>query len=657
MAPHPFNASYPASPGFRVGVSVERRAELERTNRLKQEQYAKQKTIQFSNLLERASDQIGEYVESQRNIFLVETPASSDGDETNGVAVAPDEFNDFPQNSDFPESGRRSDDVEEGEEIEQSEFNAPDSSNVDDEFDAALSPAPLRDDVDEFFDPADDVFFPSKPFYRYDQTNLTQDELAFDPTARSSTTLRDHLLEQLRLDGRCADLSPVVWGLCEKIVDRLDSNGYLTVDASPPAPLAENDYSALQPKFESIFNVDATPETLDAARAALAELENAATKSARDAARRRFDAAVGRKTTADERGQFQTALASRVATPAENGTANAAPPDPLDALFPKKPSKKERDAAEKALAVVQSLDPPGVGARSLQESLLLRVRDDVSNADALRRIIAEAFDDFQKKRVSAIAEKTGLPFATVAAIYDAGFPFHPAPSSLFSTEPTRLIRPEIFLEKSPSGRWRARLDDDRPEFRVDPIYRKMLLAKNVDKATKEYLRRQYVDATALLDALQSRDSTVLRVAQAAVDFQSDYFDDATAPARPLTLRQVADKIGLDLSTVSRACVDKWLATPRGFVALKSLFPKAVSGDVASASVESRIRELIDGEEKSRPLSDDALADELRRRFQIAVSRKTVQEYRERLQIPNSRARKRLFREQNRKPDKRRSGDL
>ncbi len=220
-----------------------------------------------------------------------------------------------------------------------------------------------------------------------------------------------------------------------------------------------------------------------------------------------------------------------------------------------------------------------------------------------------------------------------------------------------MIRPEIFLEKSPSGRWRARLDDDRPEFRVDPIYRKMLLAKNVDKATKEYLRRQYVDATALLDALQSRDSTVLRVAQAAVDFQSDYFDDATAPARPLTLRQVADKIGLDPSTVSRACVDKWLATPRGFVALKTLFPKAVAGDVASASVESRIRELIDGEEKSRPLSDDALADELRRRFQIDVSRKTVQEYRERLQIPNSRARKRLFQERERKPDKRRSGDL
>lgn len=655
MAPRSLHSSFSPSPGFRVGVSVERRAELERTNRLKQEQYAKQKTIQFSNLLERASDQIGEYVESQRNIFLVETPASSDGDETNGVAVAPDEFNDFPQNSDFPESGRRSDDVEEGEEIEQSEFNAPDSSNVDDEFDAALSPAPLRDDVDEFFDPADDVFFPSKPFYRYDQTNLTQDELAFDPTARSSTTLRDHLLEQLRLDGRCADLSPVVWGLCEKIVDRLDSNGYLTVDASPPAPLAENDYSALQPKFESIFNVDATPETLDAARAALAELENAATKSARDAARRRFDAAVGRKTTADEREKLKSALHSICATSSEN---DGAPLDPLDALFPKKPSKKERDAAEKALAVVQSLDPPGVGARSLQESLLLRVRDDVSNADALRRIVAEAFDDFQKKRVSAIAEKTGIPFATVAAIYDAGFPFHPAPSSLFSNEsPTRLIRPEIFLEKSPSGRWRARLDDDRPEFRVDPIYRKMLLAKNVDKATKEYLRRQYVDATALLDALQSRDSTVLRVAQAAVDFQSDYFDDATAAARPLTLRQVADKIGLDPSTVSRACVDKWLATPRGFVALKSLFPKAVAGDVASASVESRIRELIDGEDASNPFGDEALAAELRRRFQIDVSRKTVQEYRERLQIPNSRARKRLFREQNRKSDKRRSGDL
>ena len=634
MAPHPFNASSLSSPGFRVGVSVERRAELERTNRLKQEQYAKQKTIQFSNLLERAGDQIGEYVESQRNIFLVEGAAPLPNGETNDAPAA--DSGDFApldavETSEFSEN------------TENSDFDALDAPDEAADFDSNAFSNVQRDDVDEFFDPADDVFFAQKPFYRYDRPNSAQEEFAFDPTARSSTTLRDHLLEQLRLDGRCADLSPIVAALCEKIVDRLDSNGYLTVDALSTTALSASDYSALQSNFATIFNVDAAPETLDAARDALAELENAATKSARDAARRRFDAAVGRKTTADERRQFQTALDSIIATANENGNENGAPVDPLDALFPKKPSKKERDAAEKALAVVQSLDPPGVGARSLQESLLLRVREDAPDADALRQIIAEAFDDFQKKRVSAIAEKTGLPFATVAAIYDAGFPFHPAPSSLFSSgEPTRLIRPEIFLEKSPSGRWRARLDNERPEFRVDPIYRKMLLAKNVDKATKEYLRRQYVDATALLDALQSRDSTVLRVAQAAVDFQNDYFDDENAAARPLTLRQIADKIGLDPSTVSRACVDKWLATPRGFVALKTLFPKAVSGDVASASVESRIRELIDDEEKSNPLGDEALAAELLRRFQIAVSRKTVQEYRERLQIPNSRARKRLF---------------
>ena len=395
--------------------------------------------------------------------------------------------------------------------------------------------------------------------------------------------------------------------------------------------------------FDAIFNVDATPETLAAARDALAERAAASGKSARDAARRRFDAAIGRTTTSEERDAAQKAFDDFARTQT-NDAENAASGDPLDALFPKKPSKKEREAAEKALAVVQSLDPPGVGARSLQESLLLRIRDDFPNADALRRIVADAFDDFQKKRISAIVEKTGTPFAVVAEIYDAGFPFHPAPSSLFSNEPPRWIRPEIFLDRSPSGRWLARLDDARPEFRLDPIYRKMLLAKNVDQTTKEYLRRQYVDATALLDALQSRDSTVLRVAQAAVDFQNDYFDDAQAAPRPLTLRQVADKIGIDASTVSRACVDKWLETPRGFVALKSLFPKAVSGDVSSSSVESRLRELIDGEDAANPLGDDALAAELRRRFQIAVSRKTVQEYRERLKIPNSRARKRLFRE-------------
>lgn len=578
--------------------------------------YAKQKTIQFSNLLERTSDQIGEYVESQRNVFLVEASAPLPNDDATPDATS-DEADDFSEKTDF---------------------NAFKPSNETLDFDSDASFNAPRDDVDEFFDPADDVFFSPKPFYRYDRSQSAQDEFAFDPTARSATTLRDHLLEQLRLDGRYANLSPIVRAFCEKIIDRLDSNGYFKVDAT--TPLKESVYSALRSDFETIFNVDATSEMLDAARFALAELDAAATKSARDAARRRFDDAVGRKTTADEREKFKSALKLNVVTNKENANDYYAP---LDALFSKRPSRKTLDAAEDALFVVQSLDPPGVGARTHEESLLLRIRRDSPHADALRHILLEAYDDFRKKRVAAIVEKTGLPFATVAAIYDDGFPFHPAPSVLFSSgEPTRLVRPEIFLEKSPSGRWRARLDGDRPEFRVDPIYRKMLLAKNVDKATKDYLRRQYVDATVLLDALQSRDSTVLRVAQAAVDFQNEYFDDATATVRPLTLRQVADKIGLDPSTVSRACVDKWIETPRGFVALKSLFPKAVSGDVASASVESRIRELIDGEEKSNPLGDEALAAELLRRFQIAVSRKTVQEYRERLQIPNSRARKRLF---------------
>ncbi len=612
MTPPPFDSPF-SSPGFRLDVSPERRAELERSNRLKQERYAKQKTIQFSRLLERSSDQIEEYVESQKNVFLVDAPPADD-------AVS----DDANVNGETPE-------------LDAAEPDAETTRSDDAEpFD--------RDDVDDFFDPADDVFFASKPFFRYDRPGSAQEEFAFDPAARAPETLRDRLLEQLRLDGKRADLSPKIRELCEAIVDRLDANGFLTADAPERSTFEDRDITALKSTFDAIFDVDATPETLAAAGAALDARDAASSKSARDAARRRFDAAVGRKTTAEERDAAKKAFDEFARTSPDGDAENAGPADPLDALFPKKPSKKERENAEKALAVVQSLDPPGVGARSLQESLLLRVRDDLPNADALRRIVADAFDDFQKKRISAIVDKTGIPFATVVEIYESGFPFHPAPSSLFSDEPTRWIRPEIFLDRSPSGRWLARLDDARPEFRLDPVYRKMLLAKNVDKTTKEYLRRQYVDATALLDALQNRDSTVLRVAQAAVDFQYDYFDDSQASPRPLTLRQIADKIGVDPSTVSRACVDKWLETPRGFVPLKSLFPKAVSGDSSSSNVERRLRELIDGEDRANPLGDDALAAELRRRFQIDVSRKTVQERRERLGIPNSRARKRLFRE-------------
>ena len=228
-------------------------------------------------------------------------------------------------------------------------------------------------------------------------------------------------------------------------------------------------------------------------------------------------------------------------------------------------------------------------------------------------------------------------------IFAAPFPFYPSPSELFAESPAQLnwIQPEIFVEKNSQGRWIVKLDDSSDDLELDPYYSKLLFSKRVDKKTKEYLRRQYVEAQALVDALRNRKSTLLRVAKAIVDFQSDYFDDPTSFPKPLTQQQIGDKLGLDSSTISRACNNKWLATPRGFASFRDFFPKAVAGDATSSNVAEKIRELVAQEVKSQPLSDEALAAELKRKYSLDVSRKTVQEHRDRLGIPNSRERRRL----------------
>ena len=283
-----------------------------------------------------------------------------------------------------------------------------------------------------------------------------------------------------------------------------------------------------------------------------------------------------------------------------------------------------------------------MGARDLRESLLLRLKPDAPRVAVLRYLISNFFDDFIKKRIGALSERSGISPSELSEIYSQPFPFYPAPEELFARNvvPNETILPEVIVEEIRPGRWSARLDDSRRNLELSPEYRKMLFSKRVDKKTKEYLRRQLLEAKALLDALRNRNSTLLRVAKAIVDFQQDYFANPFATPKPLTQQQIADKLGLDSSTVSRACNDKWLATPRGFVPFKTFFPKAVSGEVTRDDVADVIREIVSKEDKNKPLSDEVIAKVLREKYNVDVSRKTVQEHRDRLRIPNSRARKR-----------------
>ena len=586
------------SPRFGLGLSEERRIAMQRVNKLKQELYAQQKKIQFSNLLERSSQDVEAYIESQDNVFIAKGRAeksTSSGNE--GAPVDVNVGYDEAQDSEA-----------------EAYYFSPRA------FLTARAPSSER-----YFD--------------------SEDEQYFDPVAPTQETLRDHLLEQLELDGKFSRLKPEVKALCRVVIDNLDSSGYLKPDVKTDRQTQDNaasegvDEESVRAivEFDTLFDLISTDELRSRAKKALDDYYSvkSVSKSSRRLAREEFDAIVGRKTTKEEREIAKKAL-DAIKTQRQDV-------DPLDALFPNPPSEQERALAEEALKTIQQMDPPGVGARNMQESLILRLRPDAEYHEQLELIITRYFDDFIKKRLGALSSETGISHDELVQIFSGDFPFYPSPSELFAEAPSQLnwIQPEIVVEQNAEGRWIVKLDDSREDLELDPYYSKLLFSKRVDKKTKEYLRRQYVEAQALVDALRNRKSTLLRVAKAVVDFQSDYFDDPSSYPKPLTQQQIADKLGLDSSTISRACNNKWLATPRGFAAFRDFFPKAVVGDATSSNVAEKIRDLVANESKTKPLSDEALAAELKNKHGLEVSRKTVQEHRDRLGIPNSRERKRL----------------
>lgn len=600
------------SPRLGLGLSEERRIAIKQANKLKQELYAQQKKIQFSNLLERANDDLDAYIESQDNVFI---------------------------------SGRTKPSTERSEEFDE-QTRSTDTTAVN-----ALSPDAAAfetegDDGDGFDFFYRKSFTPSNHQASY-VADATED-LEFDPEESAQETLYEHLINQLNLDSKYSSLAPETLELCKRIIALLDSNGYFKIDeAKPSSHISKNlvaypDYDEESEQaideLDSMFEISSTYEDRLRMRKALDDYFDAdsVSKFSRRLARKEFDAIVGRKTLKPEREKAKKLLDKlKFVTNFSN---------PLHALFAHTPSAAEIKKAEEALKIVQSLDPPGVGARDLQESLLLRVRPDTLYADELKLIISDFFDDFYKKRIGALAEKTGISSDVLSQIYSQPFPFFPSPEELFSPSlaPTRPIRPEVVVEETEPGRWTVRLDESQQDVELNPEYRKMLFSKQVDQKTKEYLRRQLLEARAFLDALRNRNSTLLRVAKAIVDFQQDFFSDQSSTPKPLTQQQIADKLGLDSSTISRACNDKWMATPRGFLSFKALFPKAVSGEVTRVEVADAIQEIIRQENKNKPFSDVALTSVLRKRYDINVSRKTVQEHRDRLQIPNSRVRKKIL---------------
>jgi RNA polymerase sigma-54 factor len=297
----------------------------------------------------------------------------------------------------------------------------------------------------------------------------------------------------------------------------------------------------------------------------------------------------------------------------------------------------------KALAAVQNMDPPGVGARDLKECLLLQIRHDTPNARNLRRLVSSHLEDLAGNRLPVIERKTGLSIEQIEQLREQLHSLKPKPGAIFSSPIVVPVKPDVYVDHQPDGTWKVRLEEiDLPNLRISPLYRDMLMSPDTDAGTREYIKRKINSAQWLIDAIEQRRSTLLKTAQAIVDHQTRFFAEGPDAIEPLKMQQIADRIGMHVTTVSRAVDDKWLQTPRGLHSLRKFFvggtTSADGEEVAWDTVRLKLQEIVDGEPKDAPFSDDDLVSELGKRG-IVVARRTVTKYRKAMKIPSSRQRR------------------
>ncbi len=313
---------------------------------------------------------------------------------------------------------------------------------------------------------------------------------------------------------------------------------------------------------------------------------------------------------------------------------------------------------ELALQAVQlMLDPPGVAARDARECLLIQIDalaeraddDDAPRADpealaAARRLIAEFFDDLMKNRLPRIAARSGLTLDQINAGIEQLRRLSLAPARGLTESSPEAIIPDATVEyDEENDRYYAYLNDGRlPRVRLSTEYEQLARDRATDKRDREFLRKNLSNANWLIDAVEQRRRTLLRVINAVIDEQRDFFDYGPEALKPLPMKTIADRLGIHVATVSRAVSEKYLMTPRGVVPLRGFFSGGLateSGeDVSANAVRASIEELVNSEDKSKPLSDEAMVKILNERG-IDIARRTVAKYRDQLGIPTARMRK------------------
>ena len=303
------------------------------------------------------------------------------------------------------------------------------------------------------------------------------------------------------------------------------------------------------------------------------------------------------------------------------------------------------DVVNAALALVQSFEPAGIGARNLRECLSIQLDASESVDPLVRRIIDEALDPFINRDFRKVARQLDVELSEVVDAADIISQLEPRPARDFGGDETIYIVPDIYLHRVGDDFHIVLNDDGLPRLRITGLYKEMLGKDSGAAAdTREYVSDKVRSAMWLIKSIHQRQRTIYKVMESVVKNQRAFFEKGVNHLKPLNLRDVADDIGMHESTVSRVTSNKYAHTPQGIFELKYFFNSSIrcsDGEaVASESVKQRIRRLIRSEDDMRPLSDQRIAEMLRV-AKIDIARRTVTKYRESMNILSSTKRRRL----------------
>ena len=324
--------------------------------------------------------------------------------------------------------------------------------------------------------------------------------------------------------------------------------------------------------------------------------------------------------------------------------------------------KYSQDDVEEALAVVQEFDPLGVASRNLRECLLTQLRtldpqntlaqQIVSECMPKRPLAASETEDqdaetplarlLQANQLKEIARALNRPVELVKRAVEVIKKLDPRPGLRYNKTQAQLIEPEVYFRKV-DDQWQVFMnEDDIPQLRLSPVYRRLMARDAADREVRNYVKERFTAALQLMKSIEQRKHTILRVCEIIIQRQREFLDYGADRLKPMMIKEVAEEVGVHPSTVSRAVSSKYAHTPQGVVELRSFFSESVNGPEGSSmslqTLKRLVKKMIEEEDLAHPLTDDVIAKKLGDAG-INVTRRTVAKYREDLRIPSTHQRR------------------